>query len=135
MVSREYVLQEHSGAAQGGEVSALELALLVPSSTPLSQGVVPCTCSSWIPSAALGMDARLHLPAEAPVLLKPFLARLGHAWCPLGSARHTQMQTQPQACSRQLRDFQCLQWPRLCQSRAAVPWERELAVDLVRARG
>lgn len=74
--------------------------------------------SVWIPGAAW-----LHLCAEAPVLLKPFLARLGHgsAWC-------TQMQTQQQASSRQLRDFQCLQWPWHCQSCAAVPWERELPV-------
>lgn len=120
MVSREHVLQEHSGAAQGGEVSALESALLAPSSTPLSRDVIP--------GAALGKDARPHRPAEAPVLLWPFSARLGRA-------RRAQRQSQHQACSRQLSDFQRLQWPRQCQSRAAVPWERELPVDLVRARG
>lgn len=50
--------------------------------------------SAWILGAVLGNDTWLHLPAEAPLLLKPFLARLGHAWCLLGSACCTQMQTQ-----------------------------------------
>lgn len=46
--------------------------------------------SVWIPGAVW-----LHLRAEAPVLLKPFLARLGH-----GSARCTEMQTQQQASTK-----------------------------------